>query len=442
MITITSRPMNAYRKAVLLLSAVACAAIPAKAMAQTVIFRQPGFPAIDSEEISSTTLSAALGKSSTFLDVDQLRAGDWANGTKLLVLPYGSAFPVEAWPAVQSYLHKGGNLLLLGGQPLRVPVLGHAKGSFVAESPQDSYSKTIDFRHSYEVPLDGAKTHFEWRSGYTFMPKTGVRIAKIFAEEGRLQGLGYLDAEDGTHLAAPVIYADHGVGSNMAGSRIVALPFTPDAGYWASEDGIRLIHAAAQYALEGATSFQIELQYACLRPGERPQITLHIRRPHQAAVAGFADVKLLREEKVLDQAHIAISANQNDAAVTFNAPLPAGNYTVRATLSSSGADAPQEFAQNGFQIEDLAELEMGDALGVNGDFLTLGGKPFFPVGTNYFTTEENGWDFLRTAQRSCLGERLCGHAAPRCELRPNRRLDGRRQVCRAGNWRSERTFPA
>jgi hypothetical protein len=30
---------------------------------------------------------------------------------------------------------------------------------------------------------------------------------------------------------------------------------------------------------------------------------------------------------------------------------------------------------------------------VNGDFLTRGGKPFFPVGTNYFTTEENGWDF-------------------------------------------------
>ncbi len=35
----------------------------------------------------------------------------------------------------------------------------------------------------------------------------------------------------------------------------------------------------------------------------------------------------------------------------------------------------------------------GRALGVDGDFLTRGGKPFFPVGTNYFTTEENGWDF-------------------------------------------------
>ena len=36
---------------------------------------------------------------------------------------------------------------------------------------------------------------------------------------------------------------------------------------------------------------------------------------------------------------------------------------------------------------------MVEALGVKGDFLTRGGQPFFPVGTNYFTTEENGWDF-------------------------------------------------
>ena len=38
-------------------------------------------------------------------------------------------------------------------------------------------------------------------------------------------------------------------------------------------------------------------------------------------------------------------------------------------------------------------LEDGQALGVHGDFLTRGSKPFFPVGTNYFTTEDNGWDF-------------------------------------------------
>ena len=359
---------------------------------QTVVFHQEGFPTIDSEEISSETLVSTLGSSPKFVDVAQLQSGDWIDRTKLLVLPYGSAFPVDAWPAIQGYLNKGGNLLLLGGQPLRVPVVGHAAGSFNVEPPQDSYSKMIDFRHSYAVPPSTESTHFQWRRGYTFLPATAIKAIKVFAEEGRLQGLGYLDAADGTHLAAPVIYEDHGGGMGMAGSRIVALPFLPEPGYWASSDGSKLIHAAAQYAMQGATNLQLEVQYASLRPGERPEITLHLRRPHQTA-AGTALVELSKNGRVLEQTRLTFAGSQRDAPVLFRGPIGKGIYNVRATWSASGSDPSREYAENGFQVEDLSELETGDALGVDGDFLTLGAKPFLPLGTNYFTTEENGWDF-------------------------------------------------
>ena len=117
-----------------------------QARSQTVVFSQEGFPTIDSEEVSTKVLRTALGSDLTFLNLDQLQSGDWVETTKLLVRPYGSAFPEEAEPAFQMYLHKGGNLLILGGQPLRVPVLHHTGGSFIVEAPQDSYSKTIDFR--------------------------------------------------------------------------------------------------------------------------------------------------------------------------------------------------------------------------------------------------------------------------------------------------------
>lgn len=68
-------------------------------------------------------------------------------------------------------------------------------------------------------------------------------------------------------------------------------------------------------------------------------------------------------------------------------------YTVLATWTREGQAVPGEFAENGFVVEDLSALAAGPALAVRGDFLQLGGKPFLPVGTNYFTTEENGWDF-------------------------------------------------
>ena len=53
----------------------------------------------------------------------------------------------------------------------------------------------------------------------------------------------------------------------------------------------------------------------------------------------------------------------------------------------------ESFTKMDFWVEERRALDEGEALGVKGDFLTRGGKPFFPVGTNYFTTEENGWDF-------------------------------------------------
>ena len=377
-------------RALLLIFAAACVA--ASAHAQTVVvFEQASFPTVDSEPIAHATLAAALGGTPTFADVAQLRSGSVLQGASLLVMPYGSAFPAEAWPSVLKYLNAGGNLLFLGGQPLHVPVLGDHEGSFTQQRPQTSYSKQIDFRHSYVAPLSAAATHFAWRPGYGFLPNLNVEAAQVFVEEGRLQRLGYLDTADGTHVAAPVIVSDHGAGASMAGARIVALPFQPKAGYWSSHDGGVLIRAAAEYAEAGATGLQIEAQYSALRPGEIPELTAHLRR--MRSTAGGLDVQLSEGGKPLDHARLSVAATDTDIALPFRKPAREGLYTVTATWTPAGATHPQEFADNGFVVEAANALENGDALGVHGDFLTLGNKPFFPVGTNYFTTEENGWDF-------------------------------------------------
>ena len=119
--------------------------------------------------------------------------------------PTAPRLPAGAWPAIEAYLKHGGNLLLLGGQPFRVPVLGDTPGAFQQEAAQDSYSLALGFRNSYAVPMESAATHFAWRTGYSFLPDVAVHAQTVFAEEGRLDGLGYLEASDGTKVAAPVI---------------------------------------------------------------------------------------------------------------------------------------------------------------------------------------------------------------------------------------------
>ncbi len=366
---------------------------------QIVVFEQPGFPTVASEAIAHQTLIAALGPGTHFADIAQISSGNALQGTNLLVLPYGSAVPVAAWPAIQRFLRGGGNLLVLGGQPLRVPVLGAADGSFQQLAPQDSYSRLLDLRHTYPAPLaaqiqteaHGQPLHFAWHPGYRFLPPLQLEPKEVFVEEGRLNGLGYLDTPDGTHLAAPVIVADHAPG--LPGSRLVALLFHPAPGFWASPDGMELISACARYAASGTATLLLETQYAALRPGEPPVLNAYLtNRPKSAPNAGAVHFELRQNEKLLDGATVPLSSD-NSAAAPFTKALPPGVYTVTATWTPSGSDIPAEFAENGFVVEDLSALQSGPAFGAHGDFLTLGDQPFLPVGTNYFSTEANGWNF-------------------------------------------------
>lgn len=379
----------------LLLALVACPVWAQNGPQHPVAFQQAGFPCIDSEPVSQATLSAAI-PGVTFADLEQLRTGQALANASVLVMPYGSAVPVAAWPEIMSFLHRGGNLLVLGGQAFRVPVGGEREGGFTTQAPQDSYSRTLGFLHSYAVPMPPEPTHFVWREGYTFLPRLSVEAKTLFAEEGRLNGLGYLDAPDGTHLASPIIVSDHLGGDAMAGARVVVLPFTPAAGYWASRDGKVLLETSAKYAAAGATSFSVEAQYNALRPGETPELTLHLHQAKTMLTQGKAHIELRAGERVVESATLDLGGNETSVPVNFSKPLQAGVYRVQATWTPNtpaGKTEPQEYADNGLVVEELATLGTGAALGTQGNFLSLGGKPFFPVGTNYFSTDANGWDF-------------------------------------------------
>jgi hypothetical protein len=363
--------------------------------AKTVVFQESGFPTIDSQAVTQSVLQAAFGSEARFMGLKELNERNALQGAGLLVLPYGSAVPMDAWPAIDAYLKAGGNLLVIGGQPLHVPVDGQA-GRFKPEPPQDRLGRVLDFRHSYAIPVDSDGT-FAWREGYEFLPKIAVHAQQFFTVEGRLNGLGYMQAADGTKLAAPVIVAERnqagGAGNSMASSRVVSLDFKAAPGYWESADGIALIKAAAEYAQRGPTQFWLETQYSTLRPGEVPQLTVHLKRPKaDERAAGVADVELVNGAgKMVESARIDVHGSRASVAVPLVKALPQGFYHLKATYSEKGT--PEEVYENGIQVQDESALESGPTLGVDKDFLTLDGKPFLPVGTNYFTTEENGWDF-------------------------------------------------
>lgn len=381
---------------VMLSGSIVCGA-RAQTAKKVVVFWQPGFPTISSEPVGRKTMEAAVGKDALFADLAALSSPGALDDVGLLVLPYGSAVPVDAWPSVSAYIKHGGNLLLVGGQPLRVPVT-FEDGKYVAGRSQDSYALALGLRHTYEVPV-AAGARFAWRKDYAEGAEPTLKAKHFYAVEGRLDGLGYMFAADGQKIAAPVIFGAHfewngrrpGVGEPQAmPGRFVALDFDPVAGFWETTDGVAVLRRAAEYARQGPAMFSLETLYATLRPGESPELTVHLRgAPH--GIAGEVTVDLLAAGKTLDSVKLAVDASSDSLPVKFTMPLPAGFYEVLAKWSEQGQ--VREVYRNGFWVSPAEALFKGPVLGANADTLTRDGRPFLPVGTNYFTTEENGWDF-------------------------------------------------
>jgi hypothetical protein len=350
--------------------------------AKTVVFWQAGFPAIASVPETQSALTNALGPVA-FADEKALETGGALDGAGLLVLPYGSAVPADDFERIQKFMRTGGSLLVLGGQPLRVPVV-YRDGKFFEERAQDSYARALGIRHTYEVPVP-ADAVFQWKRGYAEGATPRLKATRFFAEEGWLEGLGYMAAKDGELVAAPVIVSGRGAG------RVVALDFEPAAGYWETEDGIALVKRAAQVARRGGETFSIETLFSTIRPGEQPTVALHVRRSDAAAVTGEAKVELTRDGKRIEGMTLPLAGGGDSLALNFRAGLPSGFYEVAATWMDDGH--VRESARNGFWVSPSEALQQGPRLAANADTLTLDGKPFLPVGTNYFGTEQSGWDF-------------------------------------------------
>jgi hypothetical protein len=383
------------------------------------VFWQEGFPAVASQPVTRDALAQALADADTvFAGIEGLKDPATLAGAGLLVLPYGSGVPVDAWSAIQGYLRAGGNLLVLGGQPFRVPVR-LVNGKFVLGAAQDSYAREFGIQHTYVAPVEGA-VGFEWRDGYTFLRVPAIRAQRFFVLEGRLNGLGYMVNSEGLKTAAPVVVADRAAGGGGRGgaggggaagagaagaaapaaggrggppvpnSRAVLLDFEPAAGYWESADGISLIHETAAYARQGPVVFTLEMPYSTVMPEEIPRVLIHLRSARRE-LTGEVKVELFSGPTVLETLHAPCSGTAVDAELPFRKAYPPGFYTVRGVWEENGQG--REAYYNGLLVEDRTLLTSGPVLGVNGDFLTRDGKPFFPVGANYFSTEANGWDF-------------------------------------------------
>jgi len=370
--------------------------------AGTVVFYQPGFPSVDNGTVSRETLERALaGMEPKFTDLAGLKRADAVADSDLLVLPYGSAFPADAWETIQRHLMSG-DLLVIGGRPLYVPVY-HDSTGWRAEVPQNTFSQHIGILYSYTAPQfkNPAYASGPWTLAWDvdapyFHVKT-IDASRVFVNAGfggRYRGLGFFVDAQGDKIAAPVVAVDMvDFGPPRRG---VFLSIDADSSYWSSSQGRELISEAAGYASYSGLRLCLDLSDLSLVAGDRVSGSVDVLRTGRAAkltLELMSGTKILekRTTDCVDVLHEAVGLNYRLSKL--------GMYTVRATLSMG--DTAFDQYTSGVEVRQPGLLTSGQSLEAGYNYFRLvenpahgSGKPYLPVGVNYFSTDDYGRAFF------------------------------------------------
>ncbi len=362
------------------------------------LFWEPEFRAIQGHDYTLETLQQALKEFAvTVLNERDLIAQLNPTRFDLLVMPYGSAFPKRAWPALLKYLRDGGNWLNLGGVPLSRPVVRDNLTQWRVEPKQTTYHKRLGITHSFPVNASTYKTSSSILSSTTDeFYELYVRLSSSNNEpdeagsdgphEGVVQPLISTVNSEGQMIAAPVIQIDRLLGE-FAGGRWVLANLS-------SSIEPATIADLAQKASQGSSRFEVKSDFASYKPGETPALSVelhHPKRDWQKLTTKKCTIDV-RNSADLTVSRLTVTLKPEGAKATGSVKLPdtvklaPGLYKVQATLDWQPDDLVHD---NGFWIYDEALLARGKPLTVDNHFFYRDGKVFPVTGATYMASDKH-----------------------------------------------------
>jgi hypothetical protein len=399
-----------HRLAIALFFLVAAASAGfAQQAAPVVVFWEENFPAVDTAAPARAQLAAAL-PNAEFVAAQKLGEALARGETKLLVLPFGSAFPEAQWSGVQSYLRRGGNLLVLGGRAFTRPAYRDGKEwKLRAETP--AYAKQLFLNEFHETP---GSANLAWQANEEFahlkLPAPAwtrawsleVRLSDedLYPRGGsagrmdaRLAALGW-GLRDARRLAAPIVALDH-FQNEFAGGRWVLVAAELPAEFLASTEARALLAALGRHAQQGAEEFSVRPAWALFLPGE--PLTFHLRWQRFAAApsAMRVEVEIAAEGLAPQRQHFDFAPGAFPLAAPLTLPAARGKglHAVTARLFAGGE--LRAVYRTGFWIRDEELLRSGPRVSVSSDFFEINGRAQLIVGSSYMASDVQRQFFLQ-----------------------------------------------
>jgi len=362
-----------------------------------VIWSESGLPSGDSAVAAPEQLKQIF-PGARIAATDQLAAQLADEKTKLLILPQGSVIPEAAWSVITDFLHRGGNLLVLGGRPFTRAAYHDNVGwhlrdystRFTRPLLIDQYQATpgsegATFTRNPEIPID--LPHFSWKQA--FSPIIRLSTNDLYNRGGSAGSLDVnLDAlvwgvTNGRKMSAPLLQMDH-FSSTFDGGRWIFLSAELAPDFYSSPDSTKLLRLLADRALEGSLQFSVRPTLPLYLPGEPIELETIFHSTAKSSSPLTVQVTCYPEDKPTAKQSASISI---PATTTTQLPAPSskGLHIVEARLLE-GATL-RAIYHSAFWIRDEAYLRSGPKLAVNADYFLLDGKPLAVVGTTYMSSE-------------------------------------------------------
>ncbi len=373
----------------------------AQTTATTVIFWDDGFPAADTPAPDHASLAAL--PNARFANTQELGTVLASPDTKLLVMPYGSAFPEAAWPAIYAYLQRGGNLLTLGGRPfsqaayhecdnknvckwkLRYPRNAWAKALYINDYTETPGPKGLSALGNADLPEVTPPT-VAWKRSWSPVVRMSAeglypRIGTAGTIDMRLDVLVWFQDGDNHKLAAPIVELDH-IKNNFVGGRWVMVLADLQQPLSSADLG-RL----AQRALEGAREIVVQPTTALFLPGETPSFEVRVNR--FAAKPSVLKLELTDEAESGSPVTQAFPLDITQYPFITSVQMPAQPQPGLHTVTAKFLDGSMPIAQyrTGYWVRDNERLVSGPRVTLNQNFFLVNGKPLPIVGTTYMASD-------------------------------------------------------
>ena len=386
---------------------------PATGERGAALFLAPGFPTVDAPTITAATLEPALSglpvyRAETPAALTDLLADP---RVRVLILPYGSAFPVESWPAIRHFLGTGGGLVVLGGAPFHEPVRssgggnGSARGGWIRDPRQPTFARALLIGPAepwqrgpgryvtrlvpstgWTEPFPDASTTWALTVRLATRKDTPVEDGSAGPRDAVVRPLVHVVDAEGLPRGCPLLEIDRLRGDD-AGGRWVLAPSN-------AELTPAVIRAAIRRALEGSTELAAVPVRATVEPGETPTLRVTRRRPGARGTSGAAPTRA-RVTVTTDagtqvfegelRLYGPAETQTGLLALTPASPLAPGLHHAIVEIPDSPSHPAMVTA--GFWVKDQQLLAAGPRLTVSRDWLRKDGAVFPIVGTTYMASD-------------------------------------------------------